>query len=804
MGRSHHIGGLTSQTEIKALRNVRPWLTTATLANCLVLAISIAVLLGWGFGIPKLTTLLVGRTPISPVAAVALLLSSISVILLGDGTSRWRSMVAAVLALAVLGAGVAVLSEYLFGLSLRVEETLFRHSLERQTLSNSGRVAPNTALNLALMGAALLLFVSDREKARRIAQFLTVAAGLIAFCALLGYAYGEHYLYQVSEFRAMSLPAAVAFLLLCTAMLTFRPPRQGFVISLGVTLLLAVVAVNSIVALLATKRLIDNQSRVEHTRMVAQELDGTLTALLNIETAERGYLYTGEREYFQAFELAEAQIGQHLHHLTTLMAGNRIQEQNLGRLLPLVQDAMTFFQQAVTLEAAGQHKAGKQHFLSGGGNTKMDAVRRVLGEMKGEELKLLATRTVAAQRSAQYLFLAIPASLVFTALLLMLAGLLVKRDIGKRTQTVRRFRELSEREREARRRAEAAHQLTESVLSSISEMFMLVDRNWRVVYLNEQATKLIGKTRANVVGEDYWQVIPETLGTKFEEAYRQCAESQIPATFEAFDERLQKWFSVRLYPSEDVLTIFAQDVTFVKHTQEALVRSEKLAAVGRMAATVAHEINNPLEAITNLIWIASYDSSASENVRRHLALADEELRRVAEITKQTLGFYRDTSAPMVVDMRDVMTSVLDLYMRRLTNKQVSVRKEFENCVVYGYRGELRQLFSNLCANAIDAVQNGGKLVLRISHCRAWGTSTQPGIRVTIADDGCGIAAEHQGSLFQPFFSTKKTTGTGLGLWVAKQIAEKHGGWITLRSNAEPDSHYTAVSVFLPTRSGRIQ
>jgi signal transduction histidine kinase len=274
-------------------------------------------------------------------------------------------------------------------------------------------------------------------------------------------------------------------------------------------------------------------------------------------------------------------------------------------------------------------------------------------------------------------------------------------------------------------------------------------------------------------------------------------QTQRAETLEAFDGRLRKWFSIHLYPAPEALTVFAQDITAIKQAQDALVRSEKLAAVGRMASTVAHEINNPLEAVTNLIWIARHDPSASETVRKNLGIADDELRRVSHIAKKTLGFYRDASAPGAVNMREVLGGVVGLYGSRLRSKQILLRTEYAEADVVGYAGELRQLFSNLFANAVDAVPTKGMLVVRVSNSRDWNSSGQRGVRVTIADNGCGIAPDHLEKLFEPFFTTKSATGTGLGLWVAKQIVEKHGGRISLRTRTSPERHYTIVSVFLP-------
>lgn len=165
--------------------------------------------------------------------------------------------------------------------------------------------------------------------------------------------------------------------------------------------------------------------------------------------------------------------------------------------------------------------------------------------MKAEELRLLDTRLEESRQSARYLLSAIPVSQAFTATLLVLAGLLVRRDLRKRGETARRFRELARREHDARRLAVVANQRTENILSSISEMFLLLDDRWNILYVNDQALRFSGRPREALVGKQYWSVFPQTLGTKFEVAYRHAMETHNPEAFEAFDASLRKWFSDR-------------------------------------------------------------------------------------------------------------------------------------------------------------------------------------------------------------------------------------------------------------------
>ena len=326
---------------------------------------------------------------------------------------------------------------------------------------------------------------------------------------------------------------------------------------------------------------------------------------------------------------------------------------------------------------------------------------------------------------------------------------------------------------------------------------MLLDRNWNILYVNEQAVRLTGKPRPELIGAQVWTIFPELVGTKAEKAYRRAMKTQSFEVIELFDSARRKWFSLHLYPSAESLTVFGQDITGLKDAQNALIRSEKLVAVGRMASSVAHEINNPLEAVTNLVWIARQDPTVSDAVKKNLATADEELRRVAHITKQTLGFYRDGVLPVSVPMAEILRSVLGLYSSRIAGKQITLRTHYDDSMIFGYAGELRQLFSNLLANSIDAVPASGKLAVKVSRSGAWRGSERHGVRVTIGDNGCGIPAENLDSVFEPFFTTKQVTGIGLGLWVARQVVEKHGGQIRVRSST--GRHYTVISVFLPER-----
>ena len=240
-----------------------------------------------------------------------------------------------------------------------------------------------------------------------------------------------------------------------------------------------------------------------------------------------------------------------------------------------------------------------------------------------------------------------------------------------------------------------------------------------------------------------------------------------------------------------------RDITENKKIERALRTTEKLAAAGRLAATVAHEINNPLEAVHNLVFLARRDVTNSEKVAQYLEMAQRELDRVSHIARQTLGFYRDTSAPTKISLVKTLEDLLFLYEKRLEVRGIRVTRQYKDeGEIMALAGEVRQALSNLISNAIDAMPTGGSLCVRVSKSHTWGDH-KPGLRVTVLDTGSGIPAQAQKKLFEPFFTTKADVGTGLGLWITKNIVEKHGGNIRFVSGTGLQ-HGTAFSIFLPS------
>ncbi len=236
-----------------------------------------------------------------------------------------------------------------------------------------------------------------------------------------------------------------------------------------------------------------------------------------------------------------------------------------------------------------------------------------------------------------------------------------------------------------------------------------------------------------------------------------------------------------------------------ERAQEALRRSEKLAVTGRLAASIAHEINNPLEAVTNLLYLIRRESS-EERLESYLDEAERELARVTEITTQTLRFYREPNKPIKTELATVLGSVLVLYQSRLAAANITIDQEMRipSAAVLSSPGELRQVIANIIGNAIDAMRSGGRLRIRVS--RAKDSAGAANVRLTIADSGSGIPRDLIPKIFEPFITTKGETGTGLGLWVTGEIVKKNGWKIHVRSSQAPGCSGTTFSLRMPLRS----
>jgi PAS domain S-box-containing protein len=242
-----------------------------------------------------------------------------------------------------------------------------------------------------------------------------------------------------------------------------------------------------------------------------------------------------------------------------------------------------------------------------------------------------------------------------------------------------------------------------------------------------------------------------------------------------------------------VVVGIAVDITERKQGEEVRQRTEQLATLGRLAATVAHEINNPLETVNSILYLLR--KGASHDELSLIEPAQQEVRRIAEITSATLRFSREAPKPTVVSLREIVESVLSIFAGRLRGRGISATAHYTtDGSMTAVAGELRQIVANLVANAADAMEGGGTLRVHLHPAREDGRA---GFRLAISDSGTGIPAAVRARMFEPFFSTKGESGTGLGLLVVRDVVARHGGKLRLRSSTSRKYHGTSFSIFFP-------
>jgi signal transduction histidine kinase len=352
---------------------------------------------------------------------------------------------------------------------------------------------------------------------------------------------------------------------------------------------------------------------------------------------------------------------------------------------------------------------------------------------------------------------------------------------------------------EERRSAEAREEQTRLVHDLIrvgADSVIVLDQNYIVTYMNQRAMDELDDGE-NLVGQPLLVAFPEMEGTSFLAQYKRVMEERVAVSFEDFYEPRGVWYSVNAAPVGHGLAFFFRDVTERRRRDAGLQRTEKLAAVGRMASSISHEINNPLESVTNLLYLIQHGESTHDEMRTYAQLAASELARVSHIVTQTLKFHRQSTHAAQSRASDILESVVSLYQSRVVTLHTKiVRRYVAQDSMLCFAGDMRQVFANLIGNALDAIGEGGRIWLRTRRGHSPRTGA-PGVRVTVADDGCGMSAATQKAVFEAFFTTKGMTGTGLGLWVSEEIVRTHRGTIRLKSCDAVGRSGTVFAIFFP-------
>ena len=346
-----------------------------------------------------------------------------------------------------------------------------------------------------------------------------------------------------------------------------------------------------------------------------------------------------------------------------------------------------------------------------------------------------------------------------------------------------------------------AQRLAGETLEHIPDAYFMFDRDFRILHMNPAAEELMRGSDRPHIGELVWELYPTILGTEVEINLRRVMEDRIAIEFEYCYQPWGRWLQHRVYPNPgEGIVLFVRDTTEARKTEQALRRSEQLAAAGRLAVSISHEINNPLEALTNLLYLAKADPGLPSDTRELLEVADKELQRLSHIAARSLKFYRQRTAPAYASLEEILEQVVYFHEQRIKSGRILVERRFKNIPnVFCFSGEVQQVFTNLVSNAVDALSKGGRLDLRMRPGRD--KRSRDGVFVTVADTGTGMDEQTLEQLFNPFFTTKGEEGTGLGLWVSKGILDKHDAFIEVRSKPAIG---TVFRIFFPVNETELR
>jgi PAS domain S-box-containing protein len=361
------------------------------------------------------------------------------------------------------------------------------------------------------------------------------------------------------------------------------------------------------------------------------------------------------------------------------------------------------------------------------------------------------------------------------------------------------------REEALERKADETRALLAAIVESSDDAILSIDLDGIITSWNKGAEHIFGYSPEEVIGRSTSTLASENCQEDWAHVLEKIRSGQRMEHYETLrrhKDGSEIVVSLTVSPIRDSegtiigASKVARNITGTRLEEQALRNADKLALAGRMAASIAHEINNPLEAITNLLFLLDHET-LPEQARRYLTLAQHEVTRVSHIASQTLGFFRGAPGSTATPLAEVIDSAVSLHIGRLATCNVVVEKDYTAApAILCNQGEIRQVLVNLVANALDAMPSGGRLIARVRPGVDLATDMR-GVHLVIADTGVGMSPRTQRALFEPFYTTKGATGTGLGLWVSSQIVGRHKGRIRVRSSQSPQHHGTVFSIFLP-------
>jgi PAS domain S-box-containing protein len=547
-----------------------------------------------------------------------------------------------------------------------------------------------------------------------------------------------------------------------------------------------------------TVRLIqDNDANITQAALVAK-------LVLDQESGLRGYQATGDERFLTEFRQAESTIQGELDNLATAVQADANQRYNVEDLRNEYQNWHDAFALPImaTVRAGG---TANDVTLNLYGKTLMDQVRQ---DIRSITQHAEAARSIRIEQWHRQVRNTVEALLAIALGMGVLIGLFTRSRLKAVSSAYRTSLEVLSRRAEEIFQSE---QRLRTTLVSIGDGVITCDAEGRIQMMNPVACDLTGWTQAEAHNrplEDVFHIVNESTGKAVETPVAKVKRLRSVVGV-AQDTALIRKNGTRILiadsgapirdQTEEIIGIVLvfRDITLERRTQETLLSNEKLAVTGRLAATIAHEIHNPLDAVSNLLYLMR-NGTSQEEFPQLIDMAESELARVTQISRAMLGLYRESRAPVSVEIKSTLEDVLLLMEHRFLELQVTLHTDIPSPVrVHAFPAELRQVFTNLLANAAEACSPGGNI--RVSAGYTNTGSPAAGASIDIQDNGPGIPQEILSQLFQPFFTTKGENGTGLGLWVSKGIVNKHGGSINIVSSTDSATHGTAVTVFLPEK-----
>ena len=570
---------------------------------------------------------------------------------------------------------------------------------------------------------------------------------------------------------------------------------------LVVTVLLPLVLLLLLALVLAwqIQRTLREQRRIDHTDRITAQLNEMERLVVDQETGLRGYQLTHDPTTLEPYQNAEGALHIALDRLLYLVMDDPDQLQRLRQIRESHELWMGFAGKALDNLRAGKIFGDTGLDLNGG--QIMAALRTQIGTMTQIEVKRRDQEVQSTNSQVRTLMTILILSSVGTGIVL---GIYTQRNMKRVSAAFRTS--LWEAHERANELIES-QQWLQTTLESVGDALIACDRDRRVELMNPVAQRLTGWTLEEAKGRSL-----ESVFRIVDEETREPVKN--PGAHAEPKDQAAKHYSLLLAkddteylidqsaaPIRDadgevagVVLVF-RDVTDLRRREVALMAHEKLAVAGRLSASIAHEIHNPLDSVANLHYLMANETDAVKQ-KKYLGMAQQELNRTLQISRAMLGLYREPKAPVEVDLRELLESVLLLLDRQLKDQSVAVSRRLgEGTPIQGFPGELRQVFTNLVTNAAEAAGPGGRVQILLESSSM--TDTRPGASVVITDSGPGVAEGNQAKLFKPFFTTKGELGTGLGLWVSRGIVEKHGGRIELVNSTDPVFPGAAVSVYLP-------